>query len=262
MVARYLQDDKHSAQAGLAGDELLLHNGELCLRLYTYASTAAICGRFQNIEEHIDLSRCRELGITVSRRLTGGGAIIMGEDQLGIALVAPGDHELGTCPPREALMKCAKGISMGLDRLGIKAVFKGKNDIECNGKKIAGTGLARNEEGTTLFHSSLLLSLDVGLMLEALRTPSRGKEYLAGDDVESKITTVSKELGQPVDLEKVRSAVKEGYSEAFGWSFAEKGFNQDEHQAINLLSLEKYSSPEWIYDTDEDYDDKHFACFA
>ncbi|MBK6622609.1 MAG: lipoate--protein ligase family protein [Saprospirales bacterium] len=58
------------------------------LRLYTYRDHCALVGRFQNIHAELDLEACMNSGIDFGRRLTGGGAIIMGNEQLGICLAA------------------------------------------------------------------------------------------------------------------------------------------------------------------------------
>ena len=48
--------------------------------------------------------------------------------------------------------------------MGIAASFRGKNDLEVAGRKIAGLGIHRDASGGLLFHASLLLDLDVALM--------------------------------------------------------------------------------------------------
>ena len=91
---RLLGDDGAGAAAGLATDEaLMFEHGrgaepscEAALRLYTYRSHCALVGRFQSLEDEIDLDAAAALGIEVGRRPTGGGAIIMGEGQLGVAV--------------------------------------------------------------------------------------------------------------------------------------------------------------------------------
>ena len=55
------------------------------LRLYTYRSNSALVGRFQRIENELNLNFCETQGISVNRRPTGGGGILMGENQLGVA---------------------------------------------------------------------------------------------------------------------------------------------------------------------------------
>ena len=83
---RYIEEDRVPASFGLAADEYLLghaaSDGRATLRLYTYRSHAALVGRFQNVEAEVRVDECRIVGAEINRRLTGGGAIVMGESQL------------------------------------------------------------------------------------------------------------------------------------------------------------------------------------
>ena len=54
------------------------------LRLYNYQDYAVLAGRFQAIDAEIDIDACEANGFEYGRRLTGGGAILMGSGQLGI----------------------------------------------------------------------------------------------------------------------------------------------------------------------------------
>ena len=91
---RYLADDGVTASFGLAADETLARRQGVeasppTVRLYTYASHCALIGRFQRLHAELRLDECRRLGVAVNRRPTGGGAIIMGRDQLGVAITVP-----------------------------------------------------------------------------------------------------------------------------------------------------------------------------
>ncbi|MDP5957318.1 MAG: lipoate--protein ligase family protein, partial [Candidatus Marinimicrobia bacterium] len=91
---RYIKNDNVAASAGLAADEVLANcagadTSQHTLRLYTY-QPCALVGRFQSIENELNLEYCAQNKIPVNRRPTGGGAIIMGENQLGVALAIPG----------------------------------------------------------------------------------------------------------------------------------------------------------------------------
>ena len=90
---RLITDDGARAARGLALDEALAQSyardaqpsHAATLRLYTYRSHCALVGRYQSIDHEIDLAACRRLGVEVGRRPTGGGAIVMGAGQLGVA---------------------------------------------------------------------------------------------------------------------------------------------------------------------------------
>ncbi len=144
---RLLTADGVGAAEGLALDEAMLaayHRDAApvppTLRLYTYRSHCALVGRYQDLSAEVDVQACSEQGAQVSRRATGGGAIIMGSGQLGVALAtrAPARER-----PRELLARFAEGVCAGLRELGVETSFRGKNDLEVAGRKIAGLGLYR-----------------------------------------------------------------------------------------------------------------------
>ena len=147
MQWRYLCEDRVSDSFGLAADEAMaLRVGEKLspsvLRLYTYRSCSALVGRFQRIENELNLDFCRKQKMSVNRRPTGGGAILMGEDQLGVALMLR-DWK-GYKSPRELMRHFASALCEGLLIFGIKAQFRGKNDLEVEGRKIGGLGIHCN----------------------------------------------------------------------------------------------------------------------
>ncbi|HEY8865385.1 MAG TPA: lipoate--protein ligase family protein, partial [Solirubrobacteraceae bacterium] len=218
---RLLTGDGVEAPQGLATDEALLlehHRGaepscEATLRLYTYRSHCALVGRFQSLEDEVDLVAARRLGIQVGRRPTGGGAIIMGEGQLGVAVAT---RAPAATAPRELLERYALGVVAGLARLGIAATFRGKNDLQVEGRKIAGLGLHVDEHGALLFHASVLADLDVPLMLSVLSIPGAKLSDKGIARVEERVTTVRREAGRVVTTSQVREAVAAGFADALG----------------------------------------------
>ncbi len=119
---RLITDDGVSASFGLAADECLAHRvgtgtSQPTLRLYTYRSHCALVGRFQNTDNEISRTYCEANGIPLNRRPTGGGAIIMGEDQLGIALCIPGREGDSYRQARELMVHFSAGIISGLEAL-------------------------------------------------------------------------------------------------------------------------------------------------
>ena len=156
---RLITDDAVSASFGLAADEVLAQRvgqgkSEPTLRLYTYASHCALVGRFQNIENELHRHYCEQHTIPINRRPTGGGTIIMGADQLGVALTIPGRKQDTYSRARELMGQFSEGVVRGLQSLGVNAEFRRKNDIEVEGRKIAGLGIHKASSGGLLLHDS------------------------------------------------------------------------------------------------------------
>jgi lipoate---protein ligase len=244
---RYIENDEVTHSAGLAADEWLMTTGGPLLRLYTYRSHCALVGKFQNLEAEVDLGFCRAAEIPVNRRPTGGGAIVMGEGQLGIAVIqssrAPGVPE----HPKEVFARYGGAITAGLERLGLHGSLEAKNDIRVAGRKIAGLGVCRNDEGTLLFHTSLLVDLDVDLMLRVLRIPAEKISDKLRAKVADNLTTVRREIGRPISMSEVREAIRGGFVATERASLERRDLSADEVEKIGRLEEEKYLDRAWIF---------------
>ncbi|HZE05326.1 MAG TPA: biotin/lipoate A/B protein ligase family protein, partial [Solirubrobacteraceae bacterium] len=248
---RLITDDGAGAGDGLAADEaLMLHHRRggdpaypASLRLYTYRSHCALVGRYQLLEAEVDLDACARHGVEVGRRPTGGGAIIMGEDQLGVAITtqAPAD-----CRPRDLLCAYADALIAGLAQLGVQAGFRGKNDLEVDGRKIAGLGLYVDDHGALLFHASVLAGLDVDLMLSVLRIPGAKLADKGVARVAERITTVSEQIGTPVNGAALRRAMTHGVAEALDVELEDSELTEAERSCARELIAQRYGSPAWL----------------
>jgi lipoate-protein ligase A len=249
---RLISGDGAGAADGLALDEALMARYARgkpeqppTLRLYTYRSHCALVGRYQNLEAEVDLAACERTGTQVSRRPTGGGAIIMGAGQLGVAVVS---RARAGQTPREVIAEFAGSVAAGLAQLGIEAVFRGKNDLETDGRKIAGLGLYVDADGGMLFHASVLADLDIGFMLEVLRIPAAKLAGKAAGAVAQRVTTVAEQTGQPFDGAALRPALAAGFAGFFGATLVPGSPEPDEQALAARLAAERYSSPAWLAD--------------
>lgn len=247
---RLLSDDGAGAAGGLALDEALMAGywrdaaaKPPTLRLYSYRSHVALVGRYQHLEAEVDRSAAASEGTEVNRRPTGGGAIVMGAGQLGVALVtrAPVAER-----PKELLERLSAGIVAGLDRLGVSAGFRGKNDLQVGGRKIAGLGLYLDGHGALLFHASVLADLDVAQMLRVLRVPAAKLGAAGVAAVGARITTVTAETGEPYDAARLRPVLAAGFGAALGITLQADTPSDDELRRADALVAERYGTEEWL----------------
>jgi len=249
-VWRLLTDDGAGAAAGLALDEALMRRYARdeperppTLRLYSYRDHCALVGRYQTLEAEVDLAACRRTGTEVSRRLTGGGAIVMGSGQLGIAYVdraRPGQR------PRETIEELSAALVTGCARLGIPASFGGKNDLQVASRKIAGLGLYVDASGAMLFHASVLADLDVAFMLQVLQIPAAKLADRAASAVSERITTVSTETGVHHDAATIRPFIADGFAMTFGVSLELGTPDRREQVQAAALAAGRYQSKSWL----------------
>ena len=240
-----------STAEGLAVDDTLpqsvAHNqSPPILHLYTFIPSA-IVGKYQDIESALKLERCRARGIEFNRRSTGGGTVIMGPTVVSLGLGINADYpglKKGIGGIFESLSLALKKALKGL---GIQAYFQPKNDLEVNGKKIAGLS-ASSETGTSLlFHTSLLVDFDIGLMTDIMNTPLikiRDKGY---NCFSQRMTTIMQELKRKVPVGDVMEAVSKAFEEEFNILFKEDFPDEWENNTIQRLIEERYKTEEWIF---------------
>lgn len=250
---RYINEHNTSASYGLAADEFLMNYHQqgvdysATLRLYNYQDYAVLAGRFQDINAEIDIDACKQNGFQFGRRLTGGGAILMGSGQLGICF-ATSSKTFEWENIRELYHIFSNPVIKALALLGIEAKFRSKNDLEVNGKKIAGLGVHVDASGAIQFHTSLLVDLDISQMLKVLKIPiQKYSDKKKVNSIEQRITTVSRELGREVTLKEVTETVKHCFSEAFGNKFIDKSFSSKESELINQLEQDRYLTEDWLF---------------
>lgn len=252
---RYIEENDVSAHYGLAVDEHIMapyadsgkSDFQATLRLYNYKNYCALVGRFQNIHAELDLESCRGQGIEFGRRQTGGGAIIMGNDQLGICVTCSSSAFQWT-NIRDLCYLFSKPVIDALAELGINAVFRAKNDLEVNGKKIAGLGVYIDPYGAIQFHMSLLLNLDILKMLSVLQIPiQKYSDKRKVNSVSQRMATVSGELARTISQDEIRSRIRKSFEAHFDMLLDRAVISSGDQVEIQRLISEKYSSEDWLY---------------
>lgn len=172
---------------------------------------SAIIGRHQILDREVDLEWCAGHDVAIARRMTGGGAIVMGPGLLGWELVLSRTHLPADLGAVTALL--CEGLANGLGRLGIAARYRPRNDIEVEGRKISGTG-GYFDGATLVFQGTVLVDLDPVLLTKALRLPAHklGKRGL--DTLADRIIDLKTLLGTPPPLPAVIEAVTAGLAGA------------------------------------------------
>ncbi len=132
-------------------------------------------------------------------------------------------------------------------KLGVDAVFRPKNDLEVNGKKIAGLSASAEVGSCVLFHCSMLVDFDIGLMLDIMNLPSE-KLYDKGYSCFSeRLTTIEREIGAPVDVDTVMETIVESFETEFDVRFEPSPLTEWEKATAKRLERERYQNPDWIF---------------
>ncbi len=247
---RLLDTGSRSAAENMALDEVILTARARqavpnTLRFLQFSPPCTLVGYHQAVEEEVRVSYCQEHGIDINRRLTGGGGLFWDESQLGWEIYAAQDDP--RFPRRVELLyeRLCQGAIRGLEKLGVSASFRPKNDIEVQGRKISGTG-GTSMDGAFLFQGTLLVDFDVDTMLRALRIPTEKLKDKEISSLRERVTCLAWELGVLPPLERVKEALAAGFAEALGVSFAPAPLSALE-EALLAERLPFFRSDEWVY---------------
>ncbi|RJQ46514.1 MAG: DUF116 domain-containing protein [Gaiellales bacterium] len=224
------------------------------IRFLKFSPDAALIGFHQSAGQELRLEWCRGNGVDVNRRVTGGGAVYFDRTQIGWEVIASRDSLGRGATMAELTGIICRAAALGLELLGIKAAFRPRNDIEVDGRKICGTGGAW-EGDACLFQGTLLVDFDVEAMLQALRVPAEKLSRHELDSARERVTCIRECLPVMPGEDEIKAALALGLSRSLGIGLEPGSLTAGESSLAGAL-LEKYSSREWLRDTDAP-DDGH-----
>lgn len=255
MAARFRVIDTglRDGRANIAFDQALidLHQaGEIpdTIRFLRFRPTALV-GRHQAVAVEVQQDYCRDNGIAIGRRITGGGAIFFDEGQLGWELIFH-RHTLGLAELGKTARTICEAAASGLRRLGVNARFRPRNDIEVDGRKICGTG--GYFDGDTLFYQgTLLIDMDPAAMVRALNVPRVKLEKRNLDSAEARVVTLRALLGDEMpDLPSIQEALLAGLSDGLGIEIERAAVGVDEESHAQEIHDSEIGTDEFVYEID------------
>ena len=155
-----------------------------------------ICGRNQVVDQEVNLAFCREKGIAVVQRKSGGGCVYSDQGNVMVSMIVkPG-------PVEEVFPRQMERIAGFLRSLGLAAGVSGRNDILVDGRKVSGNAYCKTPHAD-IVHGTLLFDVDFDTMEKAI-TPSVAKLARHGvASVRARVANLRPLLaaaGHPLDL--------------------------------------------------------------
>ncbi len=214
------------------------------LRFLRFPPTALV-GRHQALGQEINLDYCRENGIGVARRITGGGAIFMEPGLLGWEL-ALHRQTLGVKSLPELTRELCEAAADGISRLGVAARFRPRNDIEVDGRKISGTG-GFFDGDTLFFQGTVLVDMNPTVMVSALRVPQAKLEKRQLDSAQQRVVTLRELLGDKTPgLVQIQSALTAAFSDRFGLEIVQGELTGEERSEADQLFHEEIGTEDFV----------------
>ncbi|HKK14913.1 MAG TPA: biotin/lipoate A/B protein ligase family protein [Gammaproteobacteria bacterium] len=206
---------------------------------------SALLGFHQNVDQELRLDYCREQGIEVQRRITGGGALYFDATQIGWELYVD-KRFMGTADMTAISRRICEAAADGIRRLGVDARFRPRNDIEVDGRKISGTGGAFDGD-SILFQGTLLVEFDVARMLRVLRIPAEKLSDKAIASARDRVANLAELLGHVPPLSEVQGHMIDAFGDALGVDFEPAAQLSDDEQVRYREALSEINSQEWVF---------------
>ena len=253
-VWRLLRLETHSAFMNMAIDEAVLRVRmenlvPNTLRFYCWNPSAVSIGRFQNVENEVLLGNCRNFGVDVVRRITGGGTVYHGaEDEITYSVVVR-KSELDAPDITSVYAKIYDGLAGAVKMLGLRADFNVGDKGHCpnitiKGKKISGSAQC-HKGGVVLQHGTFLMDVDLKKMFTFLRVPWARTCLEVADVARRKITSIREALGREVSISEVNEALINGFQKALSIKLIDGELTNHERELAEKLFKQKYAKIEW-----------------
>lgn len=212
------------------------------LRFWDWEEPSVVIGSFQSVRNEVDPVGVARHGVTVVRRISGGGAMFM---------------EAGNCITYSLYLPqtLVDGISFAdsyafldswvmaaLEKLGISAFYVPLNDIATDQGKIGGAAQKRLANGGMLHHVTMSYDIDADKMVEVLRI---GKEKLSDKGTRSakkRVDPLRRQTG--LSRAAIISAMQDVFAERYGATVSELTAEELEEAGKRVRS--KFGTDEWL----------------
>lgn len=143
-----------------------------------------IYGRNQVIENEVNLEYCREHGVDIVRRKSGGGCVYSDLGNIMVSYISRrGDVS-------EVFDRYMTALTEALRELGVPVEKSGRNDILLEGRKISGNAFHQLPD-RSIVHGTLLYSTDLEALTEAIRPPVEKLQRHGVESVRQRVMNLS-----------------------------------------------------------------------
>ncbi|MFD1039023.1 lipoate--protein ligase [Virgibacillus byunsanensis] len=228
----------------LALEEYVLQNfGEQDTYLLFYINKPSIIiGRNQNSVEEINTEYVDENGIKVVRRLSGGGAVYHDEGNLNFSFITKDDGE-----SFHNFAKFTQPMVEALNKLGVPAELKGRNDLVVEGRKISGNAMF-STKGRMFSHGTLMLDSEIEHVVAALNVNKEKITSKGIKSIRSRVANISEFLEEKIKMDQFKETILryvfdvEDVKDVPRYELTEQDWEN-----VHKISEERYQKWDWNY---------------
>ena len=234
---RLLEYSVKDPRFNLAVDEALLRSRQEessidTIRLWEN-SKAVVLGSTGNAEYAVNLETCSRNRTPVTRRISSGSTVYHDHDSLNFTIVL---SEKSFPLPKDLLNAYKllyEGVAKALRILGVKV------QIDDYGQSLMVGNRAISEAGQHFFYDLMIFQGTIYVNTEIERLGEILKEH------ETTVTSLSKEAGTIIPMEKVRQHLVESFQNTLDVELEKGGITDHEQALAQRLYEMKYSKRDW-----------------
>lgn len=248
----------------MALDEALLHSvasgGSLpVLRFYRWQPATVTIGYAQSVVTDVDLDVCRQAGLDVVRRSTGGRAVLH-DHEVTYSVIAPLNADLFGSSVLDCYRVISEVLQKTLLQLGLSAQLvpgkqRGGNlnamkavcftapsqyELVIDGRKVAGSAQKRHGQAF-LQHGSIPVEMDLELLSKALKNDSSDSSAVLSDSV----GWLNQWSDKPLVIADIETVLTDAFSKHLQIDWVTSEPTSIEMQEAGRMCAEKFAHPDW-----------------
>ncbi len=213
------------------------------LRIWEWERPTVVIGSFQSVRNEVDMDAANRYGVTVVRRISGGGAMFIEPgDTITYSLSVPASLTEGLSF-EQSYAFLDDWVIGALRSVGVEATYLPLNDISSPAGKIGGAAQKRLAAGAVLHHVTMAYDMNADKMAEVLRI---GQEKLSDKGTRSatkRVDPVRSQTGMS------RGEVIEAFKNYFAsrYSTIDGEITAAERDRAKDLVEERFGDDDWLY---------------
>ncbi|EMG29205.1 Lipoate-protein ligase LplJ [Listeria fleischmannii 1991] len=244
-------NNEKDPRINLAVEEFILTelNLDEPVLLFYINKPSVIIGRNQNTIEEINTEYIEKENVIVVRRLSGGGAVYHDEGNLNFSFITEDDGD-----SFHNFAKFTQPIVQALQKLGVNAELKGRNDLLIDGFKVSGNAQFATK-GKMFSHGTLMYNLNLDHVAASLK-PRKDKLTSKGiKSVRSRVANIADFLDEKMTTEEFRDLLLlyifnvENVADVKEYKLTESDWAR-----IHEISNERYANWDWNYGKSPKFD--------
>ena len=235
-----IQSNSHDPFFNLASEEYLLKSFREDLFLLYRNKPSIVVGKHQNTLAEINLSYVMDQGITVARRISGGGTVYHDLGNLNFAFITNGSEGYLV-----DYRKYTRPLIDAMETMGLKVSLGSRNELLLKKLKISGTA-SHVYKQRVLHHGTLLFSSSMDRLSLALKVPPGRFHDRAVKSVPAEVTNIKNHLVHKMEVTDFQNNILEYILNTVSGASSYQ-YSEEDLKNIGSLSHRKYSTWEWNF---------------